>query len=209
MQAHPPTNILEGLVDQVSRARCRLANAQACHAVAKEQSRLARQRRKEAKRAARLAKKTARQAKERVARAEASLARFEARLALVWKHQRQSSAPQNAVKPNSNGRGSRRQLKSAKPRSPIGLVAKNPGAYLPKSKSALSSTRRASKKIITPSPLLEAPVEVLPASETKPTPEIIREVEGIFTEPGSVLPAGALSSESVVLAAALTARQTN
>jgi hypothetical protein len=185
MQQKDPT---PKLADAIQLARLRLAKTESRLATAKEQSRLARQHRKAAKQAARAAKKETRLAKARVARAEAALARLETRLAQASRTPGQAPAKQA---PNTLSR--RHPLKAILLRAPAISKTKKTAARRMKPGPTAGPISEAGNVSVPVSPELETPVEVLPMSEHKPTPEIVKGVEEIFTEE-TAAPAGLASA---------------
>lgn len=186
MKTLKSTKPLPDLAEKVRLARLRLAKAEHQLATAKAQSQLARQRRKEAKQAARAAKKVARLAKDRVERAETALARLEARMAQAprapvkgppRKSQVKTPAKKAAAKPRR-----KRPLDVIVLRSQMISKSKKPAARRIKAKPAVTpimASEKASSPVLSE---LETPVEVLPILEHKPTPEIVKGVEEIFTD---------------------------
>lgn len=177
--AIPPAD----LAGKVRQARLRLTNAQSKLAEAKEHSRLARQRRKAAKQAARAAKKEARLAKERVALAEAALARLKARQAKISRPPVKANPGKETVKKVAAAPRRKHPLKKAIIlRSPAIAKIKNTAVRRRKPKPAARSIVGADIVFSTVLSELETSVEVLPPSEHKPTPQIVKGVEEIFTE---------------------------
>jgi hypothetical protein len=190
MKLPKPAKPSPDLADAVHRARFRLTNAEEKLTVAKEQARVARHQRKAAKQAARAAKKQARLAKERVARAETALARLEARLA-------QNPCPPVEAKTRKVAVKKAAAVKRRK--SPVPANFLQPGIVLKVKKTAARPIRRPAKISLPVSPELETPVEVLPPAEHKPTPEIVKGVEEIFTEENVAPATQAPATETVAL----------
>lgn len=210
MKLPKPAKPSPDLADAVHRARLRLTQAEGKLATAKEQARLARQQRKAAKQAARVAKKHARLAKESVARAEASLARLETRLA-------QNPCP--AVKAKPRKIAVKKVATVTRRKSPAPVKAVQPRIIL---KVKKTTTRRVPAKPAARRPIgktqnifnpvlseLETPVEVLPISEHKPTPQIVKGVEEIFTEASAAPENPAPATETVALPESPATQLTN
>ena len=169
------------MAEQVRRARLRLTNAENKLAAAREEARLARQRRKAAKRSARQARKQVRLAKERVGRADVALARLEARLAQLSRPPVEAKSGKPAAGNAASTPRRKNPVRTAAVRRQRISKIKQPALGQTTAKPAMNPTDETTRIPGPVSAELETPVEVLPPSEHKPTQQIAKGIQEIFT----------------------------
>jgi len=188
------------LTDEINLARLRLTEVETKFVAAKEQARLARQRRKAAKLAARLAKKRARLAKARVGRAEVVLAKLETRLAQLHRPPAKTKPRKITVKKTTVVTHRKNAVKSASVHPHKTLKIKTPVFRRVKARPTANQSVEAGKTSSAAPAELEAPVMVLPPSEHKPMPQIVKEVEEIFTRDIGASENASPEAEAIVFA---------
>lgn len=199
MKSLLPTKASPDLADEVRRARHRLAKAEGKLAEAKEQLRLARQHRKAAKQAARQAKKQTRLAKERVGRAEAALAKLEAKLAqphhaTVRTKPRKITPKKTATDPRQENPVAAAPIRQRKILKITPLVSRRI-----KTKPVVSLAGEATKTSNAVSTEIEAPIAVISPLENKPTQQIVKDVEEIFTRETGTSACATPETEAIAL----------